>query len=36
MVPIPGTSSETHLIENAQAANLHLSNAQLNRLDAVR
>lgn len=36
MVPIPGTSSETHLIENAQAADLQLTNAQLNRLDAVR
>lgn len=36
MVPIPGTSSEAHLIENAQAADLRLTNAQLNRLDAVR
>jgi pyridoxine 4-dehydrogenase len=36
MVPIPGTSSETHLIENAQAAELQLTNAHLNRLGAVR
>ncbi len=35
MVPIPGTSSETHLIENAQAADLHLTDEQLRRLDAV-
>ncbi|GAA1535573.1 aldo/keto reductase [Kribbella lupini] len=36
MVPIPGTSSEAHLIENVQAADLRLTTAQLNRLDAVR
>jgi pyridoxine 4-dehydrogenase len=35
MVPIPGTSSETHLIENAQAADLHLTREQLSRLEAV-
>ncbi len=36
MIPIPGTSSETHLIENTQAADLRLTNAQLTRLDAIR
>ncbi|GAB3813916.1 aldo/keto reductase [Kribbella italica] len=35
MVPIPGTSSEAHLIENTQAAGLRLTNAQLSCLDAV-
>ncbi|GAB2564217.1 aldo/keto reductase [Kribbella endophytica] len=36
MMPIPGTSSEAHLVENAQAADLRVANAQLNRLDALR
>lgn len=35
MIPIPGTSSEEHLIENAKAAEIHLTSAQLARLDAA-
>ncbi|TDU89292.1 aryl-alcohol dehydrogenase-like predicted oxidoreductase [Kribbella voronezhensis] len=35
MVPIPGTSSEAHLVENVAAAQLELTADQLDRLDSV-
>ena len=35
VVPIPGTSSEQHLVENAEAARIRLSDSQLERLAAV-
>lgn len=36
MLPIPGTSSVKHLEENAKAADLQLSNADMERLNNVR
>lgn len=35
VVPIPGTSSEQHLVENAEAAGLRLSESQFARLAAI-
>ncbi|WP_112241400.1 aldo/keto reductase [Kribbella monticola] len=35
MVPIPGTSSESHLVENVAAAQLELTPDQLDRLNSV-
>ncbi|ONI67310.1 oxidoreductase [Kribbella sp. ALI-6-A] len=35
ILPIPGTSSEAHLVENTAAAALRLTDVQLARLDAV-
>jgi pyridoxine 4-dehydrogenase len=34
-LPIPGTSSEAHLVENTEAADLSLTDVQIARLDAV-
>jgi aryl-alcohol dehydrogenase-like predicted oxidoreductase len=36
MLPIPGTSSVKHLEENVKAADLQLSNEDMERLNSAR